>query len=95
MHPGVVPGNVFPSKKRPWEIAHQEVTLAERRRYATHVGIVCDKSAMQPLLPHVVVVNQRTVRRRSEALPELQAACPANVYLVTQKSVWNNADLGC
>ena len=92
LHPGAVPGNVFPSKKRPREFANQ-VPLGTRRCYATHVGIICDRTDVQPLLPQVVVVNQRTVRRRPDALPGLKAACPANVYLVRQQSAWNNASL--
>jgi hypothetical protein len=96
LHPGAVPGNVFPSKRRPTDYAHM-VPLAKRRCYATHVGIICDQPEVQPLLPQVVVVNEKTVRpgssRREDHLPALQAACPANVRLVRQKSAWNNAAL--
>lgn len=91
LHPGAMPGNIFPSKKRPrGECAHL-VSLSKRRCYATHVGLICDQPEIQVKLPQVVIVNERTVPQRDIAA--LQAACPANVHLLRQESAWNNTAL--
>ena len=57
----------------------------------THVAFVCDQTAVQPLLPQVVIGNCATFHVREWA--QLNAQRPANVILVRQKSAWNNTEL--
>ena len=81
-------GNVFLRKSDP---AVQHVPIAKRRTYLTHVAFVCDDPAIQPLLPQVVIGNERTIKVRQ--LAALRAACPANVRILRQRSAWVNAPL--
>lgn len=71
--------------------AVQNVPRHKRRCYLTHVALICDRPDIQPLLPQVIIANESTMP--AALMPTLRAACPANVYLVRQKSAWNNADL--
>ena len=68
----------------------QAVPSSKRKCCVTHVGLICDRSDLQPLLPQVVIANEHTFTAGGLAL---QASCPANVRLVRQKSAWNNASL--
>ena len=54
----------------------------------THIGIVCDDTAIQPLLPQVIIGNERTLLARD--MPGLLASCPPNVVLLRRKSAWND-----
>ena len=84
---GDVAGNVLVSKKRARSVA-QRVPRAKRRCCMTHVGLICDRSDIQPLLPQVFIINERTAPARDMAA--LRAACPPNVRFVKQKSAWTN-----
>jgi hypothetical protein len=68
--------------------AVQHAPLAARRTYLTHVALICDVADIQPVLPQVLIVNERTVP--AERLPAIRAALPANVFVLRQKSAWNN-----
>ena len=50
-------GNVFVGKKRRLV---QFVQTRKRRCYFTHVAVICDNSELQPLLPQVLIGNERT-----------------------------------
>ena len=63
----------------------------KRRCYMTHVGLICDRTDLQPLLPQVLVANEATLQ--AGTLAALKAACPPNVRLVRQQSSWNNGHL--
>ena len=54
----------------------------------THVAVICDRPALQPLMPQFIIGNERTFLARSIAA--LRAACPGNIILVCQKSAWSN-----
>ena len=71
--------------------AFQDVPRRKKRCFLTHVALICDRTDIQPLLPQVIVANERTMPLGMMA--ELRAAAPANVYLVRQTSSWNNSDL--
>ena len=83
-------GNVFMSKTCP-SAPVQDVPRRRRRCFLTHVALVCDRTDIQPLLPQVLIANEATFP--AGLMPALRAACPANVFLVRQKSSWNNSDL--
>ena len=55
----------------------------------THVGLICDRSDIQPVLPQFLIINERTAP--NTAMPALRAACPANVRILRQRSAWTNA----
>ena len=85
-------GNVFVGKKRRREgQPAQRIPRKRRRTCLTHVAFVCDRSDLQPLLPQVIIGNEATLPAR--AMARLRSLCPANVYLVRQKSAWNNSTL--
>ena len=80
-------GTVFVTKtKKP----KQKVSRAKRRACLTHVGLICDRPAVQVVLPQVVIGNRQAFLVKE--LVALKAACPPNVYLLKQKSAWNNVD---
>lgn len=83
-------GNILVSKKRAREVA-QEVPRTKRRCRSTHVGVICDRPDIQPLLPQVLIVNQRAATDAQMAA--LRAACPANVRIVRQKNAFTNIDV--
>ena len=78
-------GNVFVSSKRRLT---QHAPRSVRRCCLTHVGVICDQTDIQPLLPQVIIGNEATFQAR--AVAALRRACPPNVTLLRQKSAWNN-----
>ena len=69
----------------------QKVSKSLRRTYVTHVAFVCDRPDLQPLLPQVIIGNCHTFLVRDWGA--LLAGTPRNIYLVRQKSAWNNHEL--
>ena len=69
----------------------QKVSRSTRRTCLTHVAFVCDRSDIQPLLPQVVIGNEHTFQARDWTA--LVDRAPRNVYMVRQKSAWNNHEL--
>jgi hypothetical protein len=82
-------GNVFLSKDEPRAV--QNVSIAQRRTYLTHVAFICDDQCIQRVLPQVVIANEHTMSRLE--YDALLRDCPSNVRLVRQKSSWNNSSL--
>jgi len=91
LFPGDCRGTIFVSNKRPRQEPVQRVARAKRRCCLTHVALICDDSALQPVLPQVIIGNEHTFLKASFA--DFKAACPANVRLVRQKSAWNDCAL--
>ena len=97
LHQGEGKGVVFMRKSRfreeePGdEEPTQRLPTWKRRCCLTHVAFICDRPQLQPLLPQVIVGNEKTFTAREFA--SLQSSCPANVKLVRQKSAWNNEEL--
>ena len=85
---GDAKGHVFANKRQYPDGFVQRAPRAKRRCCLTHVGLICDRPDLQPLLPQVIIGNERTFPKASFAA--LQAACPPNVVLVRQKSAWND-----
>ena len=86
-------GNVFFKKGRdpPEQEPRQNADLAQRRLHLTHVCFICDDPSVQPLLPQIIIGNFNTFLVRD--MLELLDDTPKNVYLVRQKSAWNNIKL--
>ena len=59
-----------------------------QRAHFTHVAIVCDNTELQPLLPQVLIFNQKQLPLKRAAA--LRLLMPANVFIITQKSAWTN-----
>ena len=66
----------------------QEATRQATRLYFTLVAIICTEPALQPLLPQVLVIGDKALRRQDEAA--IRATLPHNVYLLRKRSGWNN-----
>ena len=86
-------GTVFFKKRQhdPDTEPVQHANLAKRRCCFTHVGLICDKPDLQPVLPQVLIANESTFSAGDMAA--LEAECPENVHLVRQKSAWNNVEV--
>lgn len=69
---------------------HQRVTRGARRCFFTHVGIICNVPAMQPLLPQVIFVGAHSITQADWSL--VVGDLPHNVYVKRMKKGWNNAD---
>ena len=86
-------GAVMFDRKRhhPSDEPVQTANRQKRRACMTHVAIICDDLALQPMLPQYVIGNLVVFPQRQWAA--LQASCPGNVVLVRQRSAWNNTRL--
>ena len=80
-------GTVF-VKKSGGKKPEQKVSRGKRRCCLTHVGLICDKSDLQPVLPQVIIGSEATFLVRD--FDALKASCPASAHLLRQKSAWNN-----
>ena len=86
-------GNVVDvtQRVRPLVAPVQAATRAETRAGFTHVALICDDPAVQPVLPQVLLVSERLLSRKQHR--ELMQELPANVILLRTKNGWNNAQL--
>ena len=57
---GDAKGNVFANKRQHPDGYAQRAPRSKRRSCLTHVGIICDRPDLQPLLPQVIIGNERT-----------------------------------
>ena len=60
------------------------------RCFFTHVAIICDEPALQPLLPQVLFFSSRHLSW--QVWSELQASLPPNVFVRRQVSGWSNTE---
>ena len=73
-------------KDMPKQLANRSAV----RCFFTHVAIICDDPAVQPLLPQVLFFAGRHLSWKNWT--ELQEALPRNVFLRRQVSGWSNTD---
>lgn len=73
---------------RRWQGPYAYVGHADRRGSVTYVAIVCDRTGIQPSIPHFILGNEHKFTRG--LLGAAGAHCPSNVYLWRQVSAWNN-----
>ena len=90
VYQGNVEGNVFLPRGRHPTLA-QHVPRAMRRKNLTFVAMVSDNADIQLLLPQFIIGNYATFPARD--IGALRATCPPNVFLIRQKSAWNNETL--
>ena len=79
---GDVKGNVLVARKA--MAAAQRVSHGERRRFLTHVALLCDDPTVQKLLPQFLIGNEHTIL--AGELGALRARCPPNVRLIRQRT---------
>ena len=63
------------------------------RGAVTHVAMICDDAAVQPLLPQFIIANEHLVRKAD--LPTALGFLLPNVYLLRQKSGWVDTSVFC
>ena len=71
-------------------VPRQRATKGEMRMYFTHVAMICNDPALQPILPQVIFVGAAALTKTQFHL--LGAELPDNVYLKRMPKGWNNAD---
>lgn len=84
-------GWVFATKKYKEKKPTQNVSKGQQLSCMTHVGLICDRPDLQPLLPQVIIGNESTFP--AKGFHALKAASLPNVFLIRQKSAWNNIDI--
>ena len=62
-----------------------------KRGSLTHVVLICDDTAVQPLLPQMIIGNEHILRVTD--MQTLETETPANIYVVRAKSSWITAEL--
>ena len=69
----------------------QHATPSELRQGLTHVGVICDSSILQPLLPQFFIASKICLRVGD--LVACRAFMPEPIYVVHTKSKWVNTAL--
>ena len=83
-------GNIVAVRgKHAWRtMPRQRLGRAHVRMFFTHVGIICNKPEIQPLLPQVIFVGAHTITLAEWR--DLTANLPNNVYVKRMPKGWNN-----
>ena len=81
MHNGYRAGRVPP---------RQSASKLATRTFFTHVGLICNDPAVQPLLPQVIFVGAPGITLAEWTA--LTTDLPANVFVKRMPRGWNNAD---
>ena len=68
----------------PTERPTMNITRKTTRAHFTHVAVICDDPAMQPLLPQVLIFNDKQINTRRAAV--LGSELPFNVRIIVKKS---------
>ena len=71
----------------------ENVGLSLARGHVTHVAMITDESGIQPLLPQILLGNER--RFTLQLLDAVKADIPQNIHVCRQKSAWNNHGTMC
>jgi hypothetical protein len=91
LHPGSGKGAVFVTKRWLRCGGGQHVPKWKRRRYMSHIAVICDRADIQATMPQFVVGNERTLLARQ--IYRLRRGRPLNVRLIRQKSAWSSGRL--
>ena len=71
-------------------LPRQRAKKGDTRLYFTHVAMICNIPALQPLLPQVLFVGAAALTKAQ--CVTLQSELPHNVYPKRMPKGWNNAD---
>ena len=66
----------------------RQASRGQLRKAITHVAVICDDPALQPLLPQIILVNERTMSVRGLGTWSRIPGCKAEVW--RGKSAWIN-----
>jgi hypothetical protein len=80
VHRGPAAWRTFPNQRCP---------RSTMRMFFTHVGIICNDPAIQPLLPQVIFVGAQSITQAEWAAVTFDL--PNNVYVKRMPKGWNNA----
>lgn len=69
------------------------IARAGLRMFFTHVAIICDKPALQPLMPQVIFVGAKTITWAEWT--EVTENLPRNVYVKRMPKGWNSTQQHC
>ena len=77
------------------KIKHQDLpkhkaSRAAQRCFFTHVALICNDTAVQPLLPQVIFIAENHLPWKTWT--DIQRIIPKNVFVRRQKSGWSNAE---
>ena len=69
------------------------ITVSKKtlRAHFTHVGVICDDPAVQPLLPQVLIFNKMQIT--PTRAKRLESSLAPNVRIVVKKSAWSDAEV--
>ena len=87
-------GNVIRWQKRGRDAEPEPITWADRKRRRTaftHAAFICDDTAIQPLLPQLLLANESCLTKRD--LDTILEDCPPNVYVKRAKSGWMTSEI--
>ena len=81
-------GNIFIAKRsRPT----QNVSRGARRACLTHVAFACDDPTIQPLMPQIIIANERTIPKRQ--ITAIRRSLRRNILVIRAKSAWVNGSV--
>ncbi len=69
----------------------QSVPTARKRGSLTHVGLICNDTSLQPVLPQIIIGNEHTLTTK-ELTAIGEGVLPPNVQVWKRKSAWVNKD---
>ena len=79
-------GNVIRESGK--EVPRQSASRRDTRMYFTLIAMICSESALQALLPQIIVVGKKTLRVKD--VRAVKNSLPNNVYLLHEETGWNN-----
>ena len=90
LYHGLAKGNILFSRRSHGrqDAPVQRINKNMLRTNFTMMSFCCSETALQHLMPHIIIGNENTFKA-----PDFMAlldATPRNVYLIRQKSAWNN-----
>ena len=90
---GTDAGNIFVHKRvlSGYSEPTQRVDSNDQKFALTHVAFACNNKEVQPLLPHILIGTEDSFKARD--MQEYLDNAPQNVYLLREKSRWNNEAL--
>lgn len=75
----------LPNAERPV----QKVKREKLRTNFTHVGLVCDQTHLQPLMPQLLIFNKKHVTKAQ--LETVRLTLPPNIYVMLSCKAWSSA----
>ena len=71
----------------------RQASRGQLRRAFTHVAIICDDASLQPYMPQVLLVNERTVTVEQTFTVQHQQSCSHSALPSVSNTIWRAASL--